>query len=146
MKETADEAVADSAYTEHIVVVRRAGRDCPMIADRDVFWDELCDGKPAEARTEKTTAEDPFMIAYTSGTTGRPKGAVHVHGGFLVNIATEGAYQTDLHRDEILCSVSDLSWIMGGWAILGARALAATGFLYATTPNQPKHDRISHLA
>ena len=37
------------------------------------------------------------MIAYTSGTTGRPKGAVHVHGGFLVKIAQEVAHQVDMH-------------------------------------------------
>ena len=53
------------------------------------------------------------MIAYTSGTTGKPKGAVHVHGGFLVKIASEVAYQTDLHPDETLYWVTDMGWIMG---------------------------------
>ena len=60
------------------------------------------------------------MIAYTSGTTGRPKGAVHVHGGFLVKMASETAYQTDLHPDETLYWVTDMGWIMGPWEMVGA--------------------------
>ena len=61
------------------------------------------------------------MIAYTSGTTGRPKGAVHVHGGFLVKMASETAYQTDLHPDEVLYWVTDMGWIMGPWEMVGRR-------------------------
>ena len=61
------------------------------------------------------------MIAYTSGTTGRPKGAVHVHGGFLVKMASETAYQTDLHPDETLYWVTDMGWIMGPWEMVGRR-------------------------
>ena len=60
------------------------------------------------------------MIAYTSGTTGRPKGAVHVHGGFLVKMASEAFYQADLHPDETLYWVTDMGWIMGPWEMVGA--------------------------
>jgi len=142
MKEAADEAVAHSAYTEHVVVVKRVGRNCPMTDGRDVFWDELLEGKPAESRTEKTTAEDPFMIAYTSGTTGRPKGSVHVHGGFLVKIAGEVAYQTDYRPGEVLFWFSDPGWIMGAWEIVGGLALGGTLFLYDGAPNYPGPDRL----
>jgi acetyl-CoA synthetase len=142
MKETADEAVAASNYTEHVVVVRRVGRECPMMSKRDVFWDELCDGRPAEARTEPTTSEDPFMIAYTSGTTGRPKGSVHVHGGFLVKIAGEVAYQTDYRPGETLFWFTDPGWIMGAWEIVGTLALGGTIFLYDGAPNFPAPDRL----
>ena len=41
-------------------------------------------------------SETPYLLAYTSGTTGRPKGALHVQGGFLLSIAREAAYQADL--------------------------------------------------
>ena len=67
------------------------------------------------------------MIAYTSGTTGKPKGAVHVHGGFLVKMASETAYQTDLHPDETLYWVTDMGWIMGPWEMVGAGCAGRDG-------------------
>jgi acetyl-CoA synthetase len=65
-----------------------------------------------------------------------------VHGGFLVKIAEEVAYQTDLHQDEILFWVTDLGWIMGPWEVVGATALGATVFLYEGAPNHPAPDRL----
>jgi acetyl-CoA synthetase len=82
------------------------------------------------------------MIAYTSGTTGRPKGAVHVHGGFLVKMASETAYQTDLHRDETLYWVTDMGWIMGPWEMVGAGCAGATVVLYEGAPDWPQPDRV----
>ena len=66
------------------------------------------------------------MIAYTSGTTGKPKGAVHVHGGFLVKIASEVAYQFDLRAGEVFYWVTDMGWIMGPLSMVGAHAIGAT--------------------
>ena len=82
------------------------------------------------------------MIAYTSGTTGRPKGAVHVHGGFLVKMASETAYQADLHPDETLYWVTDMGWIMGPWEMVGAGCIGATVVLYEGAPDWPAPDRV----
>jgi acetyl-CoA synthetase len=139
MKETAVEAAEMAPSVQHIVVVRRAGRDVGMTASRDVFFDEITGSDPA---IEDTSSEDPMMIAYTSGTTGRPKGSVHVHGGFLVKIASEVAYQTDYRRGETLFWFSDPGWIMGPWEMVGTLALGGTVFLYDGAPDHPTPARL----
>jgi acetyl-CoA synthetase len=145
MKATADLA-ADAARTvERVVVWRRLDDPAtPWNADRDVWWHDLADDDELLA-SEPLEAEHPLFIGYTSGTTGRPKGVVHVHGGFLVKIAEEVAYQVDLHQGEVLHWATDLGWIMGPWEIVGALALGATVLLFEGAPTHPAADRLWSL-
>ncbi|MGH2705969.1 MAG: AMP-binding protein [Actinomycetota bacterium] len=140
MKDAADEA-ATAAGVEHTVVLRHIGGDVVWHPARDVWWHDLIASQPL-LTTEPTEAEDVWMIAYTSGTTGRPKGAVHVHGGFLVKIASEVAYQTDLQDDDVLYWVTDMGWIMGQWETVGGLALGGTVLLYEGAPDHPDPGRI----
>ena len=126
-----------------MIVVDRLGRtDAPWDPGRDLRWDELLASNADRFETAHLDPEHPLFIAYTSGTTGTPKGAVHVHGGFLVKIAEEVAYQTDVGPGDLLFWFADLGWIMGPWEIVGATALGATVFLYDGAPNHPGPDRL----
>jgi acetyl-CoA synthetase len=145
MKATADRAVDATSSVERVIVWRRLDDPAtPWHDRRDVWWDELDDAdEPMPA--EVLEAEHPLFIGYTSGTTGKPKGVVHVHGGFLVKIAEEVAYQVDLHRGEVLHWATDLGWIMGPWEIVGALALGATVLLFEGAPTHPGPDRLWEL-
>src|SRR5262249_38326479 len=80
-KDAAEEAVARAPGVRSVVVVRHSGRPVAWGDGRDVWWHDLMEGRPGTRRATPVASEHPFMLAYTSGTTGRPKGAVHVHGG-----------------------------------------------------------------
>jgi acetyl-CoA synthetase len=142
MKMTADRAAEAADCVERIVVLRRIDDpSAPWDARRDVWWDDVSDDA-APLPSAVLEAEHPLFIGYTSGTTGRPKGVLHVHGGFLVKIAEEVAYQVDLHPGEVLHWATDLGWIMGPWEIVGALALGGTVLLFEGAPTHPAPDRL----
>ncbi|MFN2489730.1 MAG: AMP-binding protein [Actinomycetota bacterium] len=143
MIETADEAVKDSPTVERIVMFDRlGGTTTPLGSDKHMTWDEAFGRQSNECEPEVLDSETPWLIAYTSGTTGDPKGSVHVHGGFLVKIAQEVAYQLDARPGEVLYWVTDMGWIMGPLEMVGGHAAGACVFMFEGAPNYPGPDRI----
>jgi acetyl-CoA synthetase len=123
MKEIVDEAVADSPSVERVVVWERLNDEgLEMTKGRDVLWSELVADAPGTLPARPVEAETPYLLTYTSGTTGKPKGVLHVQGGFLVSIAREAVYQADAHLDDTLLFATDMGWIMGPWTVVGAGA------------------------
>jgi acetyl-CoA synthetase len=105
-------------------------------------WADALAGAPDDGALQATDAETPVLLGYTSGTTGRPKGVVHVHGGFTVKVAQEAAFQTDIQPGDVVTWVSDMGWIMGPWTIVGALANGATLALYDGAPDAPDPGRL----
>jgi acetyl-CoA synthetase len=141
LKEIADEALEAAPSVEHVVVWRRLGVGAPATPGRDRDWDDLVAEAPGELPAVEVESEAPYLLAYTSGTTGRPKGALHVQGGFLLSIAREAAYQADLRPGDRVLFATDMGWIMGPWTVVGAGALGATVVYLEGAPDWPP-DRI----
>jgi acetyl-CoA synthetase len=145
-KATADAAVALVPGVRTVVVVRHAGVAVDWQDGHDLWWHELVRGRPGTRRATPVASEHPFLLAYTSGTTGRPKGAVHVHGGFVVKMASEGRYTGDLRAGDRIHWMTDIGWIMGPWLLANAHGLGLTAMLYDGAPDVPDPGRIWRLA
>jgi len=132
MRETLDEA--GRFAVEHVVEWNRETGE----------WPEVVTKQPGTLAPAEVDSEAPYLLAYTSGTTGKPKGALHVQGGFLVSIAREVAYQTDVKAGDRLHFATDMGWIMGPWTVLGGAAAGATIVFAEGAPDWPD-DRLWSL-
>ncbi|SEJ64849.1 acetyl-CoA synthetase [Azotobacter beijerinckii] len=73
-----------------------------------------------------TTADSPSLLHFTSGTTGTPKGALHVHGAALTHYVT-GKYALDLHPGDVFWCTADPGWVTGtSYGILAPLLLGVT--------------------
>jgi acetyl-CoA synthetase len=129
MLEILEEARRQAPTVEHVVVAP---------------WDDLLADSPGRLAPLEVDSEHPYLLTYTSGTTGKPKGVLHVQGGFLVSIAREVCYQADARPDDVIHFVTDMGWIMGPWAVVGGHALGTTLVFAEGAPDWPQ-DRLWSL-
>ena len=144
LKEITDEAMARQPSIETCVVVKRTGQEIYMEAGRDYWYDDLMSLPIASpiCPTEPMDAEDMLFILYTSGTTGRPKGVIHTHGGYMVFTYTTLKYVFDIKDEDRWWCAADPGWITGHSYIVYASLISgATGFMYEGAANYPYPNR-----
>jgi acetyl-CoA synthetase len=155
-KPNADIAVATAAKegqrVDKVLVWRRlrdrSASDAPLVAGRDHVMNEvLTDYRGRTVEPVSMDAEAPLFIMYTSGTTGRPKGARHRTGGYLAYVAGTSKYIQDIHPTDVYWCFADIGWITGhSYIVYGPLALAATGILYEGVPTYPDAGRPWRIA
>jgi acetyl-CoA synthetase len=95
---------------KHVLIV--ADPDAPALPPGTVDFNEAISAASPDYLIEPTDPHDPALLHFTSGTTGRPKGALHVHEAVVAHHVT-GRFALDFHPDDVFWCTADPGWVTG---------------------------------
>ena len=145
LKEIVDASLEGEPHNvEKVVVLNRASQDLAPVQDRDIAWaDFLARGAGQSGAHVSMESNEPAFILATSGTTAKPKLAVHTHGGYQVHIASMGRWCFGLKERDVWWSTSDIGWVVGHSYIVYAPLLAgSTTLAYEGAIDHPAPDTL----
>ena len=142
LKASIDEALMDCLHVKTVIVLKRSENLVPWKNERDVWYHECMDTVSNECPCEIMDANDPLYILYTSGSTAKPKGILHVTGGYLVYVAITHKYVFDYQEGDIYWCTADVGWVTGhSYGVYGPLCNGATIVIFEGTPNFPTPSR-----
>jgi len=140
LKKISDEAMLQCPTIETVIVVQHTKNEIEVsdLSGKEIFYERLIEGEPAECECEPMDAEDPLFILYTSGSTGKPKGVLHTTGGYMVGVAATLKNIFDIQNDDLWWCTGDIGWITGhSYVIYGPLLLGTTTVVYEGAPDYP---------
>ncbi|GAC1650138.1 MAG: acetate--CoA ligase [Gemmatimonadaceae bacterium] len=144
LKPIVDAALATGNHAVEKVVVVPRGRGTAMTPGRDIAWDEfLALGRGPDSHAVAMESNEAAYILATSGTTAKPKLAVHVHGGYQVFIHSMGKWCFGLKPNDVWWATADMGWAVGHSYMVYAPLLAGcTTIAYEGAYDHPAPDVI----
>ncbi|MGD9806196.1 MAG: AMP-binding protein, partial [Hyphomicrobiaceae bacterium] len=143
-KPVVDRVFDDVPTLEHVIVCHRADVPMAWTEGRDHHWRDVAAaaGPDDDTSTASRVADSPYLLVYTSGTTGKPKGVVHTHCGFPVKTALDMGICMDFKASDRVLWMSDMGWLVGPILVYGTTLMGGTMVLAEGTPDYPRSDRI----
>jgi acetyl-CoA synthetase len=124
LKGIVDEALETVPSVRTVVVLKRQPESA-MTSGRDINWEQFLAGAAGKSDVvEWVEANEPAFILATSGTTAKPKLAVHTHGPYAVYVLAMGEWVFGLSQDDVWWSTSDIGWVVGHSYIVYAPLLS----------------------
>lgn len=144
LKEIVDEALCGVEGVHQVIVYNRIPDvSTPMTAGRDHDYDQVMREASADCPPTALDANEPGLLIFTSGTSGRPKGIVHAGGGFLLGTYAYTKYQLDLRSEDVYWNTADIGWLTSHiFVLVGGLALGATTLLYEGALDYPYPGRL----
>ncbi|HUQ42042.1 MAG TPA: AMP-binding protein [Candidatus Limnocylindrales bacterium] len=143
LKGIVDDALRDAPTVETVVVLRRGSAEVAMTAGRDMTWDDfLARGDGEDTAHVELEANEPAYILATSGTTAKPKLAVHTHGGYQVYVHSMAKWMFGLRESDVWWSTSDIGWVVGhSYIVFGPLLVGCTTIAYEGALDHPAPDQ-----
>lgn len=125
-----------------VIVYKRTGGACNMVAGRDVWLHEALEGQADTCEPEWVEAEHPLFLLYTSGSTGKPKGVQHSSGGYLLHAILTMKWTFDIKPSDVFWCTADIGWVTGHTYITyGPLACGSTEIVFEGVPTYPDAGR-----
>ncbi len=148
LKGIVDDALRDAPTVETVVVLRRGTAEVPMMPGRDITWaDFLAEADGEDDTHVECESNEPAFILATSGTTAKPKLAVHTHGGYQVYVYSMAKWMFGLRDTDVWWSTSDIGWVVGhGYIVFGPLLVGCTTIAYEGAIDHPGPDAFYRIA
>lgn len=147
LKDTVDEALQGETPVKDVIVFSRVpDESTPMTAGRDHDYGDLMATAASICPPEKLEANEPGLLIFTSGTSGKPKGIVHAGGGFLLGTYAYTKYQLDIRPSDVYWNTADIGWLTAHiFVLVGGLALGVTTVLYDGAVDYPHTGRVYEI-